>query len=285
MENQNIQNQSSDNSGTTNTQPLSTDTSQIFPQTQKTKGSNKTFIVLGVIAVVLILCICCGVLAVASRLPKLARELENQALNNGSENGNQNDEENMQTPGGTDISDAVFPNGPQYQPVLKSFSEYVISRSSKRALLAADGYGNNIGSVGRPAYSFSNLYGLGWKTITFELDKFVVEAPDGLTRTGILYFDKNSVEYDLPCTEIVKKIFRDSNLVTESGTVMVNGNQWDRVFYESRSNYAGIHQCLKKDEGLLLQFIVFDSDLFSEKSEEYSKVMDDIYVSSNALNY
>jgi hypothetical protein len=330
MENQNIQNQSSYNNGMTNVQPLSTNTSQIFTQTQKTKGSNRTlFIVLGVIAVMLILCILCGVIAVVSGLPELAREIVtqtlnngsqngnqtsnngsqngnqtsnndsengnqtsnndsengNQTLNNGSQNGNQNGKENMQTPGGTDISDAFFPNGPQYQPVSKSFSEYVLSRSSKRALLATDGYGNNIGSVGRPAYSFSNLYGLGWKTIKFELNKFIVESPDGRTRTGVLYFDKNSVEYNLSCTEIVKRIFEEPNLVTESRTVMVNGNQWNRVIYKSRKNLSGIDQCLKKEEGLLLHFIVSDSNIFSQKSEEYTKVMDDIYVSMKALNY
>jgi len=185
---------------------------------------------------------------------------------------------------------SVFINGENYPPVSQKFLDEMKDKEHK----LSDEYSFYTNAVGKPAYSFSMLVHEDWKEQARESDEIYFEwdTAEGYVDYGMMFFDVTMKEYkDMTCKEIVENLFDDDGeelLTIDSEDVNINGEKWSRVIYtvkQGEYTYNGIDQCLKKDDGLLYQYLYAWDEYFVGKESEFYKVMDEVYVYDKSLDW
>lgn len=184
----------------------------------------------------------------------------------------------------------VFLDGEDYPPVSQKFFDQMKEKKHK----LSGKYSFYTNAIGKPAYSFSILVHEDWKKQERESDEIYFEKNDdeGFVDYGIMFFDVTKKEYkNMTCKEITQSFFDDEGeelLSISSQKITVNGEDWTRLEYTVRQGeyiYIGVDQCLKREEGLIYQYLFVWDEYFDKNESEFQKIMDETYVSEKPIEW
>jgi len=177
-------------------------------------------------------------------------------------------------------------NDPMYDKILNSTEKFVdrdgynyspafVKRIDKksRLLTDADGFTAELNNFGKKPgkFNFSLLKPLNWSPTVFDNVMYRVEAADGNSGFGLVYYDKNAGAFSeyTTCEALVKKLFTvEDNQLTINNVkdVTVDGKKMERVYYEDWSKDGNVQygrlidQCYKTNDYLLLMDVTLPSE-------------------------